>query len=393
MKRIIIIALLFNCQLSTVNCQLSIGNVLQTIENNNKELQADIQLIQSQKLEDKAENNLQDPSVSYVRQYGNRGELGIQGELVASQSFDFPTLYGQRNKLSKTKAESYDWQHADLRQQVLLNAKEICLDLIRLNQQKKLLDERLDNAERLSGLYARRLETGDANILETNKINLELLNVRTEARRNEADIVQKQKELAALNGGIPLDFTQTAYEHQELPLLNDLYAETLTRNPQLLALRSDQAVAKQSVSVNKSQWLPELEVGYRLNTAAGGERFNGFIVGMSIPLFSNKHQVKKAKAASLYSELKYDDASGKIENELFQLYNQSVTLKESMDEYSRLLKEQNNISLLNKALEAGQISMIEYFVEVSSLYDSMTNFMQIENDYQKAVAQLLKHRL
>lgn len=393
MKRIIIIALLFNCQLSTVNCQLSIGNVLQTIENNNKELQADIQLIQSQKLEDKAENNLQDPSVSYAHQYGNRGELGIQGELVASQSFDFPTLYGQRNKLSKTKAESYDWQHADLRQQVLLNAKEICLDLIRLNQQKKLLDERLDNAERLSGLYARRLETGDANILETNKINLELLNVRTEARRNKADIVQKQKELAALNGGIPLDFTQTAYEHQELPLLNDLYAETLTRNPQLLALRSDQAVAKQSVSVNKSQWLPELEVGYRLNTAAGGERFNGFIVGMSIPLFSNKHQVKKAKAASLYSELKYDDASGKIENELFQLYNQSVTLKESMDEYSRLLKEQNNISLLNKALEAGQISMIEYFVEVSSLYDSMTNFMQIENDYQKAVAQLLKHRL
>lgn len=394
MKRIIFVSLLIIFQLSAAYCQISISDVLQMVEENNKELQANIQLAQSQKLEDKTENNLQDPSVSYAHQYGNKDGLGIQGELVASQSFDFPTLYGQRNKLSKTKAESYDLQHAELRQQLLLNAKEICLDLIWLNQQKKLLTERLDNAERLSKLYARRLEAGDANILETNKIDLELLNVRTEARRNNADIVQKQKELASLNGGIPVDFVQTAYDYQDgLISLDELYAETLAGNPQLLALRSEQAVAKQTISVNKSRWLPELEVGYRLNTAAGGERFNGFIVGMSIPLFSNKHQVKKAKAASLYSELKYEDASTKVENELLQLYNQSVILKESLDEYSRLLKEQNNMSLLNKALEAGQISMIEYFVEVSSLYDSMTNFMQIENDYQKVTARLLRHRL
>jgi outer membrane protein TolC len=158
-------------------------------------------------------------------------------------------------------------------------------------------------------------------------------------------------------------------------------------------LKSEQSAAERNISVNKSQWLPELELGYRLNTATGGERFNGFIVGMSIPLFSNRHNVNKAKAEKLYSSLKYEDTYTKVENDLYQLYNQSMSLKESMNEYDKLLKNQNNISLLNRALEAGQISIIEYFVEVTSLYDSMENFMQVESDYQKAIAQLLKHRL
>ena len=67
-----------------------------------------------------------------------------------------------------------------------------------------LLDERLKNAEELSAMYTRRLETGDANALETNKINLELLNVRTEARMNQTALNNKLKELLVLNGNQPL---------------------------------------------------------------------------------------------------------------------------------------------------------------------------------------------
>ncbi|MDL2266196.1 TolC family protein [Parabacteroides sp. OttesenSCG-928-G07] len=372
----------------------SIQQVLQLIEANSKELQANNQLMTSQKLEAKAENNLPDPSVNYSHQYGNKSGMGFEGELEATQSFDFPTVYYQRNKLSKIKAENLDQQQAELRQQVLLNAKEICLDLILLKQQNQLLNDRLTNAERLSESYARRLETGDANILETNKIDLELLNVKTEVRRNNAAILQKQKELTALNGGEEINFTQSSYiDREEVPSFDELISEVQTYDPQLLVLKSEQSAAERNISVNKSQWLPELELGYRLNTATGGERFNGFIVGMSIPLFSNRHNVNKAKAEKLYSSLKYEDTYTKVENDLYQLYNQSMSLKESMNEYDKLLKNQNNISLLNRALEAGQISIIEYFVEVTSLYDSMENFMQVESDYQKAIAQLLKHRL
>lgn len=105
--------------------------------------------------------------------------------------------------MNRLKANALDAQATAFRQQILLQAKEVCLDIIMLQRQQALLDERLKNAEELSAMYTRRLETGDANALETNKINLELLNVRTEARMNQTALNNKLKELLVLNGNQP----------------------------------------------------------------------------------------------------------------------------------------------------------------------------------------------
>ena len=393
MKQFIVITLLASAALS-VNGQNSIDAVLRSIEANNKELQANNQLTVSKKLEAKLDNNLPDPSVSYVHQYGNREGMGIQGELVASQSFDFPSVYVQKNKLAKSKAASFDRQGAEFRQQILLQAKEICLDLVLLNQQRALLDQRRQNAEQLAELYAMRLETGDANILETNKIDLELLNAKTEARMNESARIAKLQELATLNGGIAIDFTDTTYMSDgDILSFEELCAEAVTSNPQLLTLKSEQVAARRQLSVNKSKSLPSFELGYRMNTATSGERFNGFLVGISIPLFSNRTNVKQAKAQALYTDLQLESTTTTVESELHQLYNQSVALKTSMDEYNTVLKSQNSLALLNKAIQTGQISMIEYFVDVTTFYQSMQNYMQLQNEYQKVMAQLYKYKL
>ena len=74
MKRIIIISSFAATALFTltggVQAQNSIEQVLKNIETNNKELQANAQLITSQKLESKTDNNLTDyffqPSVQIV---------------------------------------------------------------------------------------------------------------------------------------------------------------------------------------------------------------------------------------------------------------------------------------------------------------------------------------
>lgn len=392
MKRYIILALA-SASLSLYG-QTSVDQVLQSIEANNKELQANAQLTAARKLEARLDNNLPDPSVTYAHQYGNKEGLGIQGELVASQSFDFPSVYVQKNKLTKTKAVGLDRQQAEFRQQVLLQAQEICLDLVLLNQQKGLLDVRRQNAEQLSALYATRLQTGDANILETNKIDLELLNARNEARMNEAARVVKLQELATLNGGLAISFTDTVYGiSKEILSFDELKADAMSSNVQLLTLQSEKAAALRQISVSKSKGLPGLELGYRLNTAAGGERFNGFLVGVSIPLFSNRNNVKQAKAQTRYTEMQLESTTTTVEQELQQFYTQSLALKSSLDEYSQVLKAQNSLALLNKAIQAGQISMIEYFVDVTTYYQTMQNYMQIQNEYQKVMARLYRYKL
>ena len=395
MRSLIILGLAWAAFSSPAGAQsLSMDEVLRQVEANNKELKANYQSLKAQKVEAKLDNNLPDPSVTYSHFWGNKEDMGFTGEFVASQSFDFPTLYYQRGKLAKERAAGLDRQGASFRQQVLLQAQTICLDLVLLNQQRALLATRLDNAERLSAFYASKLEKGDANVIETNKIDLELLNTRTEYDLNENAREQKLRELALLNGGVEVAFDDTTYAiADELPDFESIRQEAIEADPNLQALRNDRVTALRQIRVNKAKGLPGLELGYRMNPSTGGRRYNGFLVGISIPLFSNRNYVRQAKAQALYAENRLESANDTAENELARLYSQALTLRESLDKYQSVLDKQNNVEILERAIQAGQISMIEYFVNVTTYYQSLQNYFTLQNQYQKVMAQLYKYRL
>ena len=276
-----------------------------------------------------------------------------------------------------------------------LHFRQLCLDLIYLNQLQSLLDERLANAEALSRFYAVQLEKGAANIIESNKIDLELLNARNQVRLNETTKQAKLEELKALNGGIPVQFADSVYRSSwDYPAnFEDFRLQAMDVLPEMQALKSAQAAAMRQITVSKQQWLPDLTLGYRMNPSSGGDRYRGFIVGVSIPLFSNRNKVKQAKAERLSAEARMQSYTDTETANLRQLWIQAGKLKTSVDEYASVLKQQNNIALLNKAIKAGQISMIEYFVNVTTFYQSMENYLQLQNEYQKAMSQLYRYNL
>ncbi len=393
MKRPIIISALLLLGIgATIAQSTGIDEVLKLIEQNNTELQASRHLTEAQKLTDRTDNNLPDPSINYSYQFGSPQELGKSGELSITQGFDFPTLYSSRNALNKQKAEVLDKQYAVTRRDILQRARELCLDLIFINQQADLLSARLQNAEALNEVYKKRLQTGDANALETNKIRMELMKVRADVTANEADRETKLQELAAMNGGVAVPFAETSYAPVEkLPAYPELRQQVLAEDPALQSVENESLAARKQISVDKQGWLPKLEVGYRRNTG-NGEQFNGFIVGGSLPLFSNKGKVKAAKARSLSAELQKTGAEEQAETSLFALYTEAVKLENTLKTYDiDLLAQQEK--LLAKALDARQISMTEYYTELEASFQTRLDYLQIENRYQKVIGQIFKNRL
>ena len=392
-----------------MHAQNSIDAILRQVEANNRQLQANAQTVRAQKLENRASNNLADPTLSYAHLWDSDDKNITVGELVIAQSFDFPSLYVSRARLNRLKGQSLDAQSNALRQQILLQAQEACLDIIHLSRQQLLLDERLKNAEELAAFYRRRLETGDASSLETNKINLELLNVRTEARLNRTALDSKLKELTALNGnqslvpGRPMPDGPAAATAQNLgltdypsvPLPADfgpLCEELLASDPTLLSLQSESLAAQKQLSVSRQGWLPGLEVGYRRNTESR-HPLNGIVVGFSFPIFQNQGKVKAARSQALSIDCQKENARLSASTALWQLYDEACNLHASMQEYAETFGRQQDLKLLRQALEGGQISMIEYFVEVSALYQSQANLLQLENQYQKVMARIYKNKL
>ena len=157
--------------------------------------------------------------------------------------------------------------------------------------------------------------------------------------------------------------------------------------------KTEEAAAMREITLNKSLWFPELRVGYRMNPSSGGQRYNGIIAGVSIPLFANRNKVKQAKANAIYATSKYESGINSTESALRQLWNRAVSLQSSVSEYRTMLDSQDNIKLLNQSIQAGQISIIEYFANVTTIYQSFSNYYQLENEYQKTVAELYKYQL
>ena len=378
----------------TTRAQNSIDQVLKSIETNNKSLQANTKMTDAQKLEAQTGKFLANPSVEWEQMWGNRNNPGSEYTLTVKQSLDFPTTYSNKNKLANLKANTIGFQSAAYRQQLLLNAKQTCIEIIYLRKQKSLLDERLANAETMFALYKKRFESGDANQLELNKIQLELLNAQNQSRLNKAALTAAEEQLRNLNGGNPITFDATDYPAgEELINFDQLQAAFMEADPNLKSLTGNQEIANREVKLSRSLTLPKFDVGYKRNAASDHVASNGFMVGVSIPLFENKNTVKKAKAQAEFATASLEDNRLNLKTNLQQLYQQAEALQISRADYAKVLEQQRNIELLNKALNAGQLSVIDYFTELTTIYDSHQSYLDVEKEYHSILAQLYQYKL
>lgn len=393
MRNNIYTTFLLLCLTLPVFAQSGISDVLKSIENNNKALQAGQRLNETQKLEARTGNYLPNPTVELNQLWADRSAGGNANELAVIQSFDFPTVYFNKNKLAKLKSSASDYQYAATRQQILLKAQQICQEIIYLRKQKHLLDERLKNAERLEALYNQRFASGDANQLELNKIQLEKINANNASRRNQSALRSQLEQLQALNGGLPIEFGEDEFiSTPVLPEFSQLESTYLDADPTLKSLEGESESAQREIKVSRALTLPKFDIGYRRN-GGSDQTMNGFRIGMSIPLWENKNTVKRAKAQAEYTALNVEDNTQTLKATLKELYLQAQSLQLSKEEYARTLANQRSEELLNKSLEAGQISMIDYFVEITILYDSIQNYLEVEKEYHNLLAQLLQYTL
>lgn len=370
----------------------SIEEVLQSVAMNNPELKSLIQSTEAAQLQLKTDNMPEDPTVEYSSFY-SRNTTGQSGsELVVSQGFDFPTLYATRSRQNKLSSASLESGLNVERRRILLEAKTVCMDIIMYRQLGELLDMQSGIAEEMLELFQKRYETGDATALELNKIKMELMNVATEVADNRAALSAADNTLRAMNGDVELVFDADFY-----PLAEDVadpqaaMEEYISGNAAIISAETAAQAAQKQVSLDRQGWIPKIEIGYRRNTAIR-EAEHGFLVGGSIPLFSNSRKVRMAKAQSVSAHNRLAMAKARAQAEASSFIADIRETKAALDAYDEPLMRET-LSLLKEAVEGGQISVIDYFVEASNIYTNLSNCITLQNRYQKLLAQLYVNQL
>ena len=371
----------------------SIDSVLAAVERNNLQLRALQQNNEASRLEIQAQNNLQqDLSVSYSP-FFTRGYDGVaSSELVVSMGFDFPSQYISRGKSGKLQNEALDMQYALQRRDILLQAQLLCLDLVRLNQEKELLDTRMANADELLALMEKRFSEGGANIIEVNKVKMERMNVRTLAAQNEAARQNALQSLRAMNGNIPVELLAAEYPAvSDIVDYDEFYAEVMATDAGILSAEASVDAAAQEIKVNRQNWLPKFEVGYRRNTAMT-EASHGFLVGASLPIFSSRNKTKIAEARHTAAQSELENARLQAETQLQSRYNELQQIRSAVQTYDVPLMH-STLDALKSAVLAGQMSVIDYYVEADNVYGNLSTYLSLENQYRKLLAEAYRNRL
>lgn len=389
MKKIILVAIAFAAVVS-IEAQ-DINTILKSVEQNNMELKAMLKGNEAADIEIKSENTLEDLSIEYSPFFQSETSGIASSELVITQGFDFPTLYGARKKAGKLQRNVLDMQYQTARRDVLLNAKKLCLDIINYNKQKQLLQERRKNADELLAMFEIKFKNGDATSLEINKIKLDRMNLETELVQADTKHANTMQQLQALNGGLPIEVNITEYPKAPADDEVTMYEKAVATDWTIRTARASVLAAEQNVKVNKQSWIPKFEIGYRRNTE-GDNASNGFLIGGSIPLFSSKNKVKIAKARQTEAVMQHANARINAENSARTLINQMKQLKASTDAYDVPLMRQT-LKLLRTALEHGEISVTEYYVEADNIYKNMITYMDIERQYQDVLTEIYKNEL
>lgn len=377
MKRIIFFTLLsFFCFFSTF-AQTSVEDILRLVDQNNTTLKAAADKTEAAKQEAMMETSLDDPEIGFDYLWGKPGMIGKRKDVNVNQTFDLATVFGYRKRLANSQKELLELELQQKRVETRLEAMDLLVQITYYNQALAIYDERLQQEKQLADSYEKRLAAGDANKLEANRARLSLADVEADAAKfhTERDILMLQ--LQTLCGGAEVSYNGTDY------LALNIAPEVSLKALQEAQNNQQQLVAEQELKTTKAQSMPSLSAGY-MAELTDDEKWNGVTIGLSIPLWNNRHNLKRARLQVESARSEAADAAYQLEQAAAAQRLRTERYHDIAQKMQQKLANASSTALLRKALDEGEISLVEYTVENSDLFDLRIKALEAERDYQEA---------
>lgn len=362
----------------------SFDDVLRSIVNNSTEMRAEAANVAAEISDHRTTLSLEDPEIGFNYLWGSPTDIGSRKDISVSQKLDASFLFGLKKKVAMAQ-DGVSLGELDIKRlSYMLNASQLLLKVIYYNRLLELNKSRLDNAKSLNELYSKMLASGESNKIEVGKVKLELAGVEADCQKSSLERLMLLHELKTMNGGKDVDYSSTDYPSSFSFSVGD-HASLSSASASLTDMQV--AVAKNESSMAKAGSVPELSVGYMAELTRD-EKFRGVTVGLSVPLWRNRKAVRSAKAREVATLCLAEDEKLKINMQIEGLRLQVANLKSMYDSQKKAVDSVSNIELLRKALNGGELSLLDYLTEVNLYYELHEKLLSAECDYYCALAEL-----
>lgn len=371
----------------SASAQDTFAPVLSQIEQNSPTLQTLQKQMEAQKTAYRTGLTPQDLEVQFGYLWGNPSPIGNRKDVSISQEFDFPSVYARRSRLANKQGEAAEWQYRQERMQLLLKAKQTCIQLVYCNALSNLYQQQCDRARQIADAYERMIQQGTTNQLELDKTRLNRMTVEGKLSAVNIEKNKLLTELQAMNGGKSINLPDTTFTLSPLPMsFDDYLAEAEQHSPVLQYMQQQIAIADNNISVVRATTLPKWSIGY-MGEFVRDNTFQGVTIGLSIPLWENKNRVRLAQRQAEVATQQNNEALLQFRTNLRSLYERAVQLQNTDAQYKAVLST-NGLNLLNLAFEKGELSLLNYLLEQEYWTDAYDQRLQIQRDLALTLSEL-----
>lgn len=370
----------------------------QAIRNNGKLNAANLE-VESQKELRKTSFDL--PKTDVALLYGQYNSyVRNDNNITITQSIPF-TAFGSQGSLNRSMIASSELSASATENEIIYKVKQAYYQLAFVMARRALLLQQDSLYEGFLKSASLRYKTGETNLLEQTTAQVQSNEVKNQLRINESEMLVLRTQLKTLLVSESLPEIEEG-EGRLVTLQFNATPDTnaLTSNPSLSFMRQQIEVAKGKKKVEAAKMAPEFFVGFFSQTLIGtpyddgtvansSNRFTGFQIGLSIPLWFAPHQgrVKAAEFNKLAAQSNYDYFRTSLQGQLEQAAQQYVKNKNSLAYFNESALPNADLILKQSqaAFRGGEIGYAEFLLSLRNAIDIREGYLITLNDFNQSI--------
>ncbi len=370
---------------------LTIKEAVESAYNQNTELQQlRAQLKQKQNVW-RTETGISAPSVSYFKEgmsSSKPGDMYAEQRFTVSEEIDFPLTTAYRFKGIAEDVKSLEFRINSREKEIKAEVKGYYIEVLYALKLQESRRNQLKLAEDLYKAVYTKVETGMGN-----GIDLANAELRMEESKNDLDqsewILQKARYSLFYAMGLPVEDQKYSIQFSDTLQASDIEISQIfalavqEEQPDYKATLHEFNASEYYIKEAKSNILPNIRLDYYKQNFGTGYKYNGFEVGLQIPIWlplDQKGKINMAKAKQTEIRWKQEEIKLKMKRQIeYAWHNYSVS-RSIINRFNNTMKSKASQlqSMTLKAYQLGEIDLL-------NLLNAQQTYLATEQRYLSAL--------
>jgi cobalt-zinc-cadmium efflux system outer membrane protein len=356
--------------------------------------------LQQKLAEWRTQTGISPPEISYMKEgINNKAADPFQEKRwTVSQSVDFPLTTAYRLKAIKGEEKAMEFSIQEEERKVKSEVKSRYIEVIYALHLQKLRDQQLKLATEMYNAVFTQFETGMGNGMDLTKAELQVAEAN-----NDIDDSRRQLHMARYSlfklMGLPPENQKYTIEFMDTLRSNNVEVTQITA----LSVLTDQPSYKSSekeldaagfyLKEARSNILPDIRFNLYKQDYGTGYNFNGFELGLSIPIwypFEQKGKIKMNLARQEEIQWKQKEIRSGVKEQIEHAWHSYEVSRSTIKRYDETIrsKAQKLQSLTMNAYRLGEVDLLN-LIQAQQIYlNSQQRYLSALRDYYIQLVEL-----